>query len=143
MILLTIILGLIIIFLIFVIHHYRKQIEKAEEEIIKLRETKFSKAFSLGSNQIKGFFAQILGTFAMLNEYDEIIILSTTSKQPSLDLLGIKNDSLDFIELKKSGAMLTSNERKIKKLVEQKKVKYKIIDVELPENTTIKERIKK
>ena len=94
----------------------------------------------MGANVTSGDYTQILGDFALLSEYDQVITLSTTSKQPSLDLIGIKDESLDFVELKKKGAPITNQENKIKKLVEEKKVSYKVFDIDLPDNFTIEER---
>ena len=69
---------------------------------------------------------------ATLEEYEQVILLSTTSKQASLDLLGVKEDELHFIEFKKRGSQLQTPERKIKRLVDESKVKYVVKDVELP-----------
>lgn len=83
---------------------------------------------------------QLLGEFAVLDEYEQVITLSTTSKQASLDLIGVKADSIDFIEFKKKGAMLKGPERKIQRLVREKKVEYVIKDVDLPQGTSISDR---
>ena len=58
-----------------------------------------------------------------------------------MDLLGIKLDCIDFIELKKKGASLQPGERQIRQLVEQKKVGYRILEVELPEIAKPHDRI--
>ena len=94
---------------------------------------KQGKARALGIALAQGEMCQVLGTFAMLQDYEQVITLSTTSQQSSLDLIGVKEDSVDFIEFKKMGANLTVSERKIKSLIDQKKVNYIIKDVELPE----------
>ncbi len=60
----------------------------------------------MGSHKVMGDMSQVLGTFAMLSDYEQVILLSTTSTQSSMDLLGVKDDTLDFIELKKKGASL-------------------------------------
>jgi len=96
-----------------------------------------------GVNTTIGDYSQILGDFALLSKYDSIITLSTTSRQPSLDLIGINEESLDFLELKKKGAGSSTNEKHVKQLVEEKKVSYKIFDVDLPSNFLIEERIPK
>ena len=103
-------------------------------------EKKQTGAYQIGSSQVKGDLCQLLGTLGILGEYNDLIILSTTSKQSSLDLIGIKEDALDFIEFKKKGAILQRSERKVQKLVENKQVNYRIIDVELPESVKISER---
>ena len=91
-----------------------------------------TKAYEMGGGQVRGDMYQLLGTFASLEEYEQVILLSTTSKQASLDLLGVKEDELHFIEFKKRGSQLQTPERKIKRLVDQSKVKYIVKDVELP-----------
>ena len=103
-------------------------------------QTRQSKAFEMGGRQVKGDIYQMLGTFAALDEYEQIMLLSTTSRQGSLDLLGVKSDELHFIEFKKKGAVLQGPERKIKKLVDERKVKYVIKDVELPEQFRVEDR---
>lgn len=103
-------------------------------------QTRQTKAFEMGGRQVKGDMYQVLGTFAALNEYEQVIMLSTTSKQGSLDLLGVTSDELHFIEFKKKGAPLQGPERKIKKLVDGGKVRYVIKDVELPEDLRIDDR---
>ncbi|MDV3278316.1 MAG: hypothetical protein LYZ69_07605 [Nitrososphaerales archaeon] len=55
-------------------------------------QTRQSKAFQIGGNQAKGDVSQVLGTFAVLDEYEQIILLSSTSKQGSFDLLGVKDE---------------------------------------------------
>jgi predicted Holliday junction resolvase-like endonuclease len=57
-----------------------------------------------------------------------------------MDLLGVKDDTLDFIELKKKGASLGTAERKIRRLVQERKVRYVIKDVELPDGVEVTNR---
>lgn len=102
--------------------------------------TKQARAFTLGGSQVKGDMFQLLGTFASLQEYDQLMLLSTTSKQGSLDLLGLKNDTIDFIEIKKRGAALQGPEKRLRRLVEDKKVRYVVMDVELPDQFKMTER---
>ena len=127
---------LLVIVLAFILYHLRRQIGKLEKALKK----KQTLAYQIGISQIKGDLSQILGTFSVLTEYEELILLSTTSMQGSVDILGIKDDSLEFLEFKKDGAILSDKERKIKKLVEDGKVSYKILDVSLPEDFNVKER---
>jgi len=101
---------------------------------------KQTKAFEMGGRQVRGDMYQLLGTFASLEEYEQLILLSTTSKQASLDLIGVKEDELHFIEFKKRGSQLQTPERRIKKLIDELKVKYVIKDVELPEHFEMEER---
>jgi len=105
-----------------------------------LYEQKQSLAFQLGGSKVTGDICQHLGTFALLLEYDQVMTLSSTSSQASLDLLALKEDSLDFIEFKKKGASMQPHERRIRALVEQKKVRYLIKDVELPEGVSVSDR---
>ncbi len=105
-----------------------------------LYEQKQSQAFQLGGSKVMGDLCQHVGIFAMLLEYDQVLTLSSTSSQGSLDLLAIKKDSLDFIEFKKKGAAMQPRESKIKALVEQKRVRYLIKDVGLPEGVSISDR---
>lgn len=109
----------------------------------ELYEQKQAQAFQLGGSKMVGDICQHLGTFAMLLEYDQLLTVSSTSSQGSLDLLAIKEDSLDFIEFKKKGAKMQSHETRIKALVEQKRVRYLIKDVELPEGVSVSDRTTK
>ena len=106
----------------------------------ELCEQKQSQAFQLGGNKAMGDICQHLGTFAMLLEYDQVLTIASTSSQGSLDLLAIKEDSLDFIEFKKKGAPMQPRETRIKALVDQKRVRYLIKDVEFPDRLSISDR---
>ena len=103
-------------------------------------QTRQRDAYTLGTRQVMGDMSQVLGTFAMLSDYEQVILLSTTSAQSSMDLLGVSGDSLDFIELKKKGADLGKGERKIRRLVKEGKVRYIIKEVELPDSVQVTER---
>ena len=108
-----------------------------------LYEQKQAQAFQLGGSKVMGDICQHLGNFAMLLEYEQILTVASTSSQGSLDLLAIKEDSLDFIEFKKKGAAMQPRENKLKALVEQKRVRYLIKDVELPDSVSISDRTNK
>lgn len=125
----------IIVIVVFLIRYYRITIELSNK-----LEQKQEKAYAVGQITVRGELNQILGTFGLLNEYNELIFLSTTSKQASLDLMGVKEDSLDFIELKTKGAQLTSGERKIQRLVREKKINWVTKDVELPQGFKMTDR---
>lgn len=71
------------------------------------------------------------------------MLLSTTKGNGSLDLIGVNQESLDFIEIKTKGATLSKGEKKVRRLVEERKVNYKIMDVELPDSFKIEERSSK
>jgi len=98
-----------------------------------------TKTIALGRNTVRGELNEILGTFKLLNEYDQLAIV-TGATSPSLDLIGIKEDSLDFIEIKSLGTSLTPSEKKVRKLIEEHKVKYVILEGNLPKFFEIKER---
>jgi len=103
---------------------------------------KASDAFRLGGSQKIGDISQLLGTFDVLTDYDEITLLSSTSAQSSMDLLGRKGNQLDFIEFKKAGTPLTKSEKALKTYIDggQLKVAYKILDVKWPEEVSVTER---
>ena len=120
---------------------HKNQINELQSKL----ETKQKSAYQMGVNTSAGDYSEILGDFALLSKYDQIITLSTTSKAPSLDLIGVSEESLDFIEIKKKkpdGKLntLSKDEKNIRRLVEDKKVSYKVFDVELPKGITVEER---
>jgi hypothetical protein len=117
------------------IYLYRKtQLQKA---LLWKRQTQ---AHQMGVNQAKGDMFQILGTLAILADYDQLGFVSTASRQMSVDVIGIKNDGVDFIEFKKKGAALKPNESKLRRLVEAKQVHYQVKDIELPEGFKVDDR---
>ena len=138
-IIMTITLGILVVILL----NLKKKHDQEIQDVNNKLEKKQTMSFRAGVNVTAGDYSQILGDFALLSKYDQIITLSTTSRQPSLDLIGINEESLDFLELKKKGAGSTDNEKHVQQLVEEKKVSYKIFDVDLPSNFSIKERIQK
>ena len=145
-IIMTIILGILVVILLNLKKKHDQDIREKENEIqdmINRLEKRQTLSFRAGVNVTAGDYAQILGDFALLSKYDSIITLSTTSRQPSLDLIGLNEESIDFLELKKKGAGSSNNEIHVKRLVEEKKVSYKIFDVDLPSNFSINERIQK
>jgi len=109
-------------------------------DALKQLEQRGKESRRLGINVTKGEINEILGTFSLLNEYDDVMLLSTTAGNASLDLIGINQDSLDFIEIKTKGAPLTKGEKKVRKLVEEKRVKYRVVDAELPVDFKIEDR---
>jgi len=114
---------------------------RAKQEY-NLRIQKQSDAYRLGASQKAGDFSQILGTFSVLTQYNEVLLLSSTSAQSSLELVGINSDSIAFIEFKKDGASLSKGQKRLRDLVESGKVKvnYRVIDVKLPDGTNVKVR---
>ena len=93
---LLVVLALLVA-MVLILTYYRRMVRSLETKL----GTRQTGAYNIGAQQVKGDFAQILGTFGVLGEYEELVFLSTTTKQASLDLLGVKLDSIDFIELKK------------------------------------------
>ena len=128
----------VVLILVFAIYVYlrEKRVRNLQDQLRK-RQTQ---AYTAGVNQTKGDVVQVLGTFSTLNDYDNILFLSSASKQCSVDLLGVGPETLDFIEVKKKGASLKPNEKNLRRLVEEKKVRYRVLDVELPESVTVEER---
>jgi len=142
-IVMTITLGILVAVILNLKKKHDQDIRYKEDEIQALDNKlglRQKRSFQAGVNVTTGDFSEILGDFALLSKYDSLITLSTTSRQPSLDVIGVNEDSLDFLELKKKGAGSTDKEKQIKRLVDEKKVSYKIFDVELPENFSIIER---
>ena len=145
-IIMTVTLGILVVILLNLKKKHDQDIRYKENEIQELDKKlglRQSRSFQAGVNVTAGDYSQILGDFALLSKYDSVITLSTTSMQPSLDLIGINAESIDFLELKKKGAGSTKSEMHVKRLVDEKKVSYKIFDVDLPDNFTIKEREQK
>jgi len=99
-----------------------------------------SQATIIGRNTALGDIHQFIGDFAILSEYDELIMLSTTSRQPSLDVIGVKENRMDFIEIKKKGARISPSENKIRRIVEEKNIRYVVKDVDIPTGITVEER---
>jgi predicted Holliday junction resolvase-like endonuclease len=132
----TMVLLLSFVALIKLKNKHKNQINELQSKL----ETKQKSAYQMGVNTSAGDYSEILGDFALLSKYDQIITLSTTSKAPSLDLIGVSEESLDFIEIKKKGATLSPSENNIRRLVEEKKISYKVFDVELPKGITVEER---
>ena len=98
-----------------------------------------TKTIALGRNTVRGELNEILGTFKLLNDYDQLAII-TGATAPSLDLLGVKDDSLDFIEIKSLGTSLTKSEKNIRGLIQDGKVRYVILEGNLPNSFEITER---
>jgi hypothetical protein len=118
--------------------------KKYDEELTEVeRDAKINqkRSFSLGTGTIRGELNQILGSYALLNDYKQIAFLTSVAKQFPLDLIGVKEDSIDFIEIKSLKTPLTDNDEKIKQLVKDKKIDYKIIEGNLPKSFNVQERL--
>ena len=92
----------------------------------------------MGKNLANGGIDELLGGLGLsiIQKFDTLCMLASTSKKPSADAIGFNDDGITFIEFKKSGATLTPKENKIKKLIAAGKVNYEIVDVNLPDNLT-------
>ena len=155
-----IVLGVIIlIFALIAVYtlRSRNKFKKLAKEYYDNWQKRQDLAFRMGGNQERGDIYELIGTFKSFLDYDQILTLSSTSQQGSMDLLGIRKEldkenpkhlidgSIDFIEIKtkhldKSPDSLSPSERHIKQLVDAKKVRYIIKDVTIPEGVTVKDR---
>jgi len=105
-----------------------KKIKRLEKRFIQ----KQTNAYNAGISYVKGEITQILAGFAILNDYKQLAILGTVSKNMSLDLLGINDKYVDLIEVKSKGAGFSESEKKVKQLIDEGKVRYRVIDGEFP-----------
>ncbi len=135
-IIVTVTLGILVWFLDKLRRKHDNDMQEMEERL----DQKQTKAYNIGQSGIRGELNQILGAFAILNEYKQLASISSVSKQFSIDLLGIKEDSIDFIEVKSLGTKLSAPERNVKELIEEKKVNYRVIEGNLPKSFAIKDR---
>jgi len=99
---------------------------------------KDTRSWLAGQNSAKGGVAEFLGYLglAITQKFDVICMMASTSKKPSVDAIGFNDEMITFIEIKKSGANLTGRENNVKKLIQEGKVDYQIVDVNLPGNLT-------
>jgi len=101
-IIVTITLAVIVTILIILQRRHNQDNRYNENKILELDQRlakKQGQSFQAGVNFTSGDYVQILGEFAVLSKYDHIITLSTTSRQPSLDLIGVSEESLDFLQI--------------------------------------------
>ncbi len=130
---------MLVILAIFLLRLQRKH-ENDIQELIANHEDAQTKTMMLGRNIVRGELNEILGTFKLLNEYNQLAFV-TGATSPSLDLIGIKEDSLDFIEIKSLDTKLKSKPQKqIRDLIQEKKVRYVIMEGNLPKSFEITER---
>ena len=128
----------IVILVIFLVRLQRKH-QTDIQELTAKHEDAQTKTIALGRNTVRGELNEILGTFKLLNEYDQLMLV-TGATSPSLDLVGVKADSVDFIEIKSLKTGLTKPERKIRDLIDSGKVRYVIMEGNLPKFFDITER---
>ena len=113
------------------------QLQLEQERLHTITSNK--KSLALGQNIIKGEIVQILASFSILTEYDNVALVSSVSRHASFDMIGVNNDRIDFIEVKAGNTPLTHNESNIKELIESGKVHYRIIEGNLS-NIALQER---
>jgi len=99
------------------------------------------KEIQLTTNMYKGEVNEILGSFILLDEYDHLAIIGSVSKAASFDLIGLKENQIDFIEIKTPGAKLSPTENKVKKIIEDGNVFYRIVEAGIPSQFITKDRI--
>lgn len=99
------------------------------------------KEIQLNTNIYKGEINEILGSFILLDEYEHLSIIGSVSKAASFDLIGLKEDQLDFIEIKSVGTKLSTTENKVKKIIEKGNVFYRIVEAGIPSQFVTKDRI--
>ena len=104
------------------------KIKKLEKRFIQ----KQTNAYNAGISFVRGEITQILAGYSILNDYKQLAILGTVSKSMSLDLLGINDEYVDLIEVKTKGAGFSESEKKVKQLIDEGKVRYRVIDGEFP-----------
>ncbi len=105
-----------------------RKIKRLEKRFIQ----KQTNAYNAGISYVRGEITQILAGFSILNDYRQLAILGTVSKNMSLDLLGINDEYVDLIEVKTKGAGFSESEKKVKQLIDEGKVRYRVIDGEFP-----------
>ena len=115
---------------------HQKKVAEMED---RLRQ-KSTRSFRVGENQIKGVMSQILGTFELLNRYRHVALLSSPSKQASIDAIGVGGESVDFIEIKAGKGQLSPAEREVKRLIDAGKVRYVVMEARLPDDFEMVER---
>lgn len=76
-------------------------------------------------NPQKGKVAELLTYAELRYDYDKIIPLGSP-----VDFIGIKHgDKIDFIEVKSGGAVLSDDEKEVRKLIASGKVNFRLITV--------------
>ena len=115
-----IILALSLIVAGIAIFRLMDKIQKLTKKLEKVTGTDVT----MWENQLTGLYTEVLAKFGMITEYKSLGFISTSSKNFSLDLIGVKDDSLDFIEIKQkrpgqAKGRITKSEKKVQDLVEK------------------------
>jgi hypothetical protein len=132
----TITLGIIVLVLIaaliYTLYNFNSKLKKVAEfeTMVGGIPTSVLKCIQGSINPRKGKIGELVALLEVKSEYDTIIPLG----QP-IDMVGISEDSVDFIEIKTGGAQLTDTEKHIRDLVNEGKVRFRIMryDIEADE----------
>ena len=135
----AIVVSIALLVLTFFLFKLQRKHDADMQGLIVKHEDIQQKTLMLGRNTVRGELNEILGTFKLLTEYEQLAIV-TGATSPSIDLLGIKDDSLDFIEIKSLRTSLSKPERNIRNLIQDGKVRYVVFEGNLPKSFEIKER---
>lgn len=149
----TVFIFLIIIALIaaviIIVFLYNRKLKKLEVSFVEDHDSmqaqideaiRHGKEIQLNTNMYKGEINEILGSFILLDEYEHLAIIGSVSKAASFDLIGLKEDQLDFIEIKSVGTRLSATENKVKKIIEKGNVFYRIVEAGIPSQFVTKDR---
>ena len=135
----AIVVSIGILILVVLLLKMQKKHQVTIDELIAKHDDIQTKTLNLGRNTVRGELNEILGTFKLLNEYEQLMFVTSVTSA-SLDLIGIKNDSLDFIEIKSLKTSLSKSERIVRDLINAGKVRYVIFEGNLPKSFEITER---
>lgn len=130
--------GILLIMIIITAYSYNRKLQKLQAQFDE--SVKHGKKIQLDTNVYKGEINEILGSFILLDDYDHLSIIGSVSKAASFDLIGLKDDRLDFIEIKSPRTRLSTTENKIQKIIEAGNVFYRIIESGIPSQFVTKER---
>ena len=132
----AVIVTVIAVVLAMVVIYIQRKHHKDIQALQKVEEAKRKSTLVLGQGSVKGEMTEILAHFKLLTEYEQLALFHSVSKQFSIDLMGIKKDSVDFIEVKSTVnklSDLSKKEQSVKKLIDEKKVRYRIIEGKFPD----------
>ena len=135
----AIVVSIGILILVVLLLKMQKKHQATIDELTAKHDDIQTKTLNLGRNTVRGELNEILGTFKLLNEYEQLMFVTSVTSA-SLDLIGIKNDSLDFIEIKSLKTPLSKSERTVRDLINAGKIRYVIFEGNLPKSFEITER---
>ena len=105
-------------------------LDELDEAIASGRESR-QRAAQLGANSALGSVHELIGKLTLITKYKDWWFLSGPSRQASIDMIAYDGEGLHIIEIKKNGTRLTRTENLVKKSVDEGKVTYEVIDVDL------------